>query len=182
MSFAMVTPPVRIPPVLTMRIAPNVSNTANTIVAAIDVASCGNVSCQLRFVRRYHHPAPAGTATALPLANSASITLLIPSHIACSFGTASYSPRCSRQYNTIACKSVRASAHGAQALKWASTSSPTLGVSDPSIKSLRRFWYCSQFIVLTSDASHHRYSLGRRDRRGLESNKGETAFGGDCFA
>src|ERR1043166_6996931 len=82
----------------------------------------------------------------------------------------------------MACKSVRASAHGAQARKWASTSSQTLGVSDPSIRSLRRFWYFSQFIVLTSDASHHVYSLGRRDRRGLESNKGETAFGGDCFA
>src|ERR1043165_4156566 len=178
----MVTPPVLMPPLFTARIAAKVSSTATTMVAAMEVASCGKVSCQLRFVKRNHQPAPAGTAPALRLPNSASITLLMPSHIARSFGTASYSPRCSRQWATIAFRSSRASAQGAQALRCASTSAQSRGVSDPSIRSLRRFWYFSQFIVLTSDASHHGKSLGRHHRGDAKSNKGETAFEGGAQA
>src|SRR5688572_32332702 len=131
-----------------------VASTATTTVAAIEVANCGNESCQLRFVKRNHQPAPAGRAFDFPAANSASIVLLMRSHIARSLGTASYSPRCSRQKSTIACRSVRVSAQLGHACRCASISSQSRGVSDPSIRSLSRFWYFSQFIVLTSDGSH----------------------------
>src|ERR1700682_4373510 len=62
-------------------------------MAVADDASCGNDSCQLRFIRRTHHPACSGSAGRDVAADSTSIMLLIRSHKARSFGTASYSPR-----------------------------------------------------------------------------------------
>src|SRR5205807_9157756 len=66
-------------------------------IAATATASCPNDNCQLRFMRRNHELAPLGTLSFARTAFSASIVLLIRNQSARSFGTASYSPRCSCQ-------------------------------------------------------------------------------------
>src|SRR5678815_2609699 len=77
------------------------------MIATADAANCGNESSQLRPNHRLKNERWGSVFVLTRFGSSASIELRMRSHSACSFGGASYTPRCVRQKPTIDARSWR---------------------------------------------------------------------------
>ncbi len=84
-----------------------VASETNKTIAAANAANCGNESSQVCPINRPRNEVRGSGFTADFTGISASMTLRMRSHIAFSFGGASYWSRCVWQKPTIAVKSLR---------------------------------------------------------------------------